>query len=137
MLEIRKNIINLMFSSDISKFETKFQIWEIFMKIHVRALPKCLCVTSCFVNSSLNFQGIPLFSSPKDTPDFQLHDHLSQNSLTWSSSQDLSLRVHLPRTGGLFCLCVIGQYFIHKMQIDERLRLKLSSIIEFVYLHIV
>ncbi len=96
----------------------------------------CLCVTSYFVNSSLIFQSIHLLSSSKDSSEFQLQNPLSQNSSAWSISQDLSLLSHLPRTEGLFYLCVTDQYFTHKIQTGKRLRLKLSSIIEFVYLHI-
>ncbi len=136
MLEIQRNTIALMFESDISKYETKFQIWETFIKIHVCALPKCLCVTLCFVNSSLIFHGIHILSSPKDSPDFQLQNPLSQNSLTGSNSQDLSLLSHRTRTEGLFCLCVTDQYLTHKIQTVGCLRLKLSSIIELVQLHI-
>jgi hypothetical protein len=50
--------------------------------------------------------------------------------------QDLSLLLHLLKTEGLFCLCVTDQYFARKIQTSRQLRLKLLSIIEFVYLHI-
>src|SRR5271163_3116253 len=52
------------------------------------------------------------------------------------SSQDLSLLSYLLRTEGLFCLCVTDQYFTHKIQMTRRLKLKLSDVIEFIYLHI-
>ncbi len=64
-----------------------------------------LSITSYFVNSSLIFQGIHLLSSAKHSSEFQLQNPLSENSSTWSSSQDLSPLSHLSRTEGLFCLC--------------------------------
>ncbi len=124
------------FKPRFSNTKSNFRSRAFLLRIRVCALPKCLCVTSYFVNSSLIFQDIHLLSSPKDSFDFQLQKPLSQNSSTWSSLQDLSLLLHLLKTEGLFCLCVTDQYFARKIQTSRQLRLKLLSIIEFVYLHI-
>lgn len=49
----------------------------VFIQIYVGALPKCLCVTSCFFNTSLIFQDIGIFFSAIDSPDSQLQHLLS------------------------------------------------------------
>jgi hypothetical protein len=59
-----------------------------------------------------------------------------QNSLLRISSEDLSLISYLLRTEGLFCLCVTDQYFACKIRMVGRIRLKLSDVIELIYLHI-
>ena len=94
-------------------------------KLYVCALLHVFLIArSLFTISKFSFQQeIALILS------YKIFSH--KKSLLRINSQDLSLLSYPLRTEGLFCLCVTDQYFTHKIQRAERLRLKLSDVIEF------
>ncbi len=84
----------------------------------------CLCVTSCFLNSSLIFLRYPYFLFTKGyTLSFSC-----KNLLKWTHLQGLSHLLYLLRTEVLFCRWVIDQYLTHKIRTTRRLWFKLSDI---------
>ena len=89
------------------------QIWEIFIETHVCALPKCLCVTSCFVNSSLILQGIHIFFLATDSPEFQLLKLLSQKLISMNTFVEfITSFIHTKYRGPFLSVCYRPVFYL-------------------------